>query len=129
VRTLIRDEEDVVLEQFLPAAEAAGNAPSLQPNEFMMASLPPGNIIEVEVEGEAVAVYNVEGQFYAIHNRCTHVGGPLSQGHLDGYNAICPWHDSCFDVRSGEATCGPAKKPVRTYRVQIDNGVGRVAVS
>jgi nitrite reductase (NADH) small subunit len=126
VRTLVRDEEEVSLNELLPPAGLAPDAPALAGNEFLVSQLNPGEIIQVEVEGEPVAVYNVVGEFFATQNHCTHVGGPLSEGRLDRFNVICPWHDSCFDVRSGEATCGPAKKLVQTYRVIVEGGVGRV---
>jgi nitrite reductase/ring-hydroxylating ferredoxin subunit len=80
----------------------------------------------VEVDGEVVAVYNVDGDYFATQNSCTHARGPLSKGRLDGYNVICPWHDSCFDVRNGEVTCKPARKPVKTYQVQLEGEIGRV---
>jgi nitrite reductase/ring-hydroxylating ferredoxin subunit len=91
-----------------------------------VAQFRPGQAKQVWVQGEPVAVYNVDGVCYATHHRCTHAGGPLSQGRLDGYNIICPWHESCFDVRNGVATCGPAKEPVRTYRVQVKGEKGIV---
>jgi nitrite reductase/ring-hydroxylating ferredoxin subunit len=96
------------------------------PNEFRTKDLPPGQIALVEVEGEPVAVYNVEGTYYATHNECTHAGGPLDEGELKGNQVICPWHDSCFDVTSGAVTCGPADEPVRTYQVVIEGEIGRV---
>ena len=80
----------------------------------------------MSIEGEPVTVYNVDGTFYATHNVCTHAGAPLNEGELEGNQVICPWHGSCFDVTSGAATCGPATKPVKTYRVVIDGEIGRV---
>lgn len=126
VRTLVRDEAQVSLNDARPAAGPLADAPALATNEFLADKLRPGGILQVEVEGEPVAVCNVAGQYFAAHNRCTHAGGPLSQGRLDGHNLICPWHDSCFDARTGEVTCGPAKKPVRVYQVVVADGVGRV---
>lgn len=127
VGTLVRDEGELSLEGLLPSVEPVPANASLATNEFLASDLSSGEITQVEVEGEAVAVYNVGGQFFATHNRCTHSGGPLSQGRLDEHNIICPWHDSCFDVRTGEATCGPARRSVRTYRVIIDDEIGRVS--
>lgn len=126
VQTLVRDEGELSLEGLLPAAVAVSETASLAANEFWVKKLSPGDITQVEVEGETVAVYNLGGQYFATHNRCTHAGGPLSQGRLDEHNIICPWHDSCFDVRTGEATCGPARQSVRTYSVQIDGEIGKV---
>ncbi len=100
--------------------------PILQLNEFSTTALKPGRIGLVEVDGELVAVYNVDGQFYATQNACTHAEGPMDEGELNGKIAVCPWHGSCFDVTSGAATCGPAKEPLRTYCVEVDGTVGRV---
>jgi 3-phenylpropionate/trans-cinnamate dioxygenase ferredoxin component len=99
---------------------------TLASNEFRLADLPPGQIGLVTVGGEPVAVYNVAGAYYATHNECTHVGGPLNEGELEGNQVICPWHSSCFDVTDGKVTCGPATEPVRAYRVVADGEIGRV---
>lgn len=98
----------------------------LQPNEFLVSEIRPGQIGLVEVDFEDVAVYNVDGRFYATHNACTHAEGPLHMGDLRGNQVVCPWHDSCFDVTNGEVTCGPATEPLRTYRVIIEGDLGRV---
>jgi nitrite reductase/ring-hydroxylating ferredoxin subunit len=74
----------------------------------------------VEVAGEKISVANVEGKYYAIGNVCTHVGGPLAEGTLEGYEVECPWHGSKFDVRSGEPTRPPAKRPEPTYEVKVE---------
>ena len=95
-------------------------------NEFLISSVEPGSNITVEVDGEAVAVFNVDGEFYAIQEECTHAGGPLSEGKLDGQMVICPWHGSCFDVTSGAVLCGPATEAVRSFPVKVIGGIGRV---
>ena len=74
----------------------------------------------VEVAGEKICVANVEGKYYAIGNVCTHVGGPLAEGTLEGYEVECPWHGSKFDVRSGEPTRPPARRPEPTYEVKVE---------
>lgn len=116
--------------QAQPAAAASGSGPvngtGLKENEFHTAELQPGQIKLVHVGGEPVAVYNVAGSFYATSDECTHVGGPLSEGKLKGATVVCPWHGSCFDVTSGEATCPPAREPVKTYRVKVEGEIGRV---
>ncbi len=71
-------------------------------------------------------MYNVDGKYYATQDECTHKGGPLSEGDLEGKQIVCPWHASCFDVTNGEVTCGPAKTPLRTYRVRADGDILRV---
>jgi nitrite reductase/ring-hydroxylating ferredoxin subunit len=72
-----------------------------------------------EVNGREVAVFNLEGSFYAIDNNCTHVGGPLSEGEMDGCEVTCPWHGAVFDVTTGQALGPPAAEPVTRYNVRV----------
>jgi len=109
-----------------PVSTAAPEKPSLKGNEFWVADLPPGQIGLVVVGGEEVAVYNIAGKFYATHNYCTHADGPLNEGYMEGYGVVCPWHDSCFDVRDGSVLRGPATEPVKAYTVIVEDGIGRV---
>jgi ferredoxin-NADP reductase/nitrite reductase/ring-hydroxylating ferredoxin subunit len=75
---------------------------------------------EVEVNGEKICIVNVEGKYYAIGNICTHEGGPLADGTLEGYEVECPWHNSKFDVRTGEVTSPPASEPEPAYEIKVD---------
>ena len=80
---------------------------------------PPGTISVHDVGGVRIALCNVNGRFYAIDDVCTHDGGPLDQGELDGEQVECPRHGAKFDVTTGRATVLPAVRPVKTYRVEI----------
>jgi ferredoxin-NADP reductase/nitrite reductase/ring-hydroxylating ferredoxin subunit len=80
----------------------------------------PSQMKEVEVNGENICVVNVEGKYYAIGSICTHEGGPLADGTLEGYEVECPWHNSKFDVRTGEVTSPPASEPEPAYEVKVD---------
>jgi nitrite reductase/ring-hydroxylating ferredoxin subunit len=62
-----------------------------------------GTIGELQVEGKALAVAHVGGEFYAVNNTCVHRGGPLGQGALDGKLVTCPWHGWQFDVTNGHS--------------------------
>ena len=73
----------------------------------------------VEVSGKKIAIFNVDGKYYAIDDTCTHKGGPLSEGGLDGKEVTCPWHGAVFDVTNGEVLGPPAPKPVSRYDVRI----------
>src|ERR1051326_6801526 len=75
---------------------------------------------EVEVEGENICVVNIEGKYHAIGSICTHEGGPLADGKLEGYEVECPWHGSKFDVRTGEVTSPPASEPEPAYEVKLE---------
>ncbi len=74
----------------------------------------------IEVEGREIALFNCEGIYYAIDNQCTHVGGPLCEGELEGHKIICPWHGAEFDVRTGDVLGPPAEESVKSYRVEVD---------
>ena len=81
----------------------------------------PSNMKGIDLAGEKVCIVNVEGNYYAIGNVCTHVGGPLDEGTLDGYEVECPWHGSKFDVRTGEPSRPPAQRAVATYEVKVED--------
>ena len=80
----------------------------------------PSQMKEVQVDGNDICIVNVEGKYFAINNVCTHEGGPLADGTLDGYEVECPWHGSKFDVRTGEVKNPPAIEPEPAYEVKID---------
>jgi len=82
--------------------------------------IPVGGKKLVEIDGVAVAVFNVNGVFYAIEDVCTHDGGNLVEGDLLGNEIECPRHGARFDVRSGAATKMPAFEPVPTYTVKVE---------
>jgi 3-phenylpropionate/trans-cinnamate dioxygenase ferredoxin subunit len=88
--------------------------------------LPPGSRKVVDVDGTAVAVFNLNGEFFAIEDVCTHDGGELASGELDGEEIVCPRHGARFSVRTGEVTAPPAYEPVYVFPVQVEGGVIRV---
>jgi 3-phenylpropionate/trans-cinnamate dioxygenase ferredoxin component len=81
--------------------------------------VPPGGKKLLDLDGRAIALFNVEGQFYAIDDVCTHDGGPLAEGELEGAEIRCPRHGARFDVRTGKALCFPAFEPVETLAVEV----------
>lgn len=132
IPVLIRDHVDISMAELFAKAVAAPVAVEpaaprqLAANEFRVADLRPGHAVQLYVDDAAVAVYNVDGTFYATQDECTHADGPLSEGDLEGATIVCPWHASCFDVTTGAVLKGPARQPLQTYRVVIDGDVGRV---
>jgi nitrite reductase/ring-hydroxylating ferredoxin subunit len=84
--------------------------------------IPEGKMRKVIVGNQQVLVVNVKGRYYAIGNVCTHVGGPLDQGILEGHEVQCPWHHSHFDVTSGQVKRGPATRPEPVYDVKVESG-------
>ena len=82
--------------------------------------LPEGEMTLVEVGGERILLSNVDGDFYAIGEVCTHAEGPLSEGYIEGEEVECPWHSSRFNLKTGENTDPPADEPVIRYVVRVD---------
>ena len=78
-----------------------------------------GKMIEVG-DNKKIALFNVEGSFYAIDDTCTHRGGPLSEGVLEGKQVTCPWHGATYDVTTGEVLGPPAPQGVARYNVRVE---------
>ncbi len=85
-----------------------------------IADVQPGSAHCVEVDGRKIALFNVDGHVYAIDDTCTHRGGPLSEGDVEGHVVTCPWHGAQFDLESGNVLRPPAPRPVAGYRVVVD---------
>ena len=82
----------------------------------------PGHVQVIEVDGQPIALCNVDGSVYAIDDVCTHDDGPLDQGELDGAQIECPRHGGRFDVRTGKATRLPAVMAVHRFTVEVRDG-------
>jgi nitrite reductase/ring-hydroxylating ferredoxin subunit/uncharacterized membrane protein len=80
----------------------------------------------VHAGGERVVVGRTEDGYAAFQDRCTHRGGPLSDGALICGTVQCPWHGSQFDVHSGEVKCGPAEQPIATYPIEDAHEISRI---
>jgi nitrite reductase/ring-hydroxylating ferredoxin subunit len=106
------------------AAPGAAVPPGASPQDegFRVADVPPGSALLVG----AVAVFNVGGRLCATQAHCTHRGGPLNEGVLDGSTVTCPWHGARFDVCTGALVRGPAREPLKTYRVDVGGDTGLV---
>ncbi len=88
--------------------------------------LAPGASRVVDVDGVTVAVFNIGGEYFAIEDVCTHDGGELASGVLEGDQIICPRHGARFCVRTGEALSAPAYEPTAKFPVRIEMGVLQV---
>lgn len=86
----------------------------------------PGTSRSVEVDGVAIAVFNVDGRYYAIEDLCSHESSTLSNGTLSGLEIICPRHEARFSLVTGEALSPPAYEPVPVFPVRVE--AGRVQV-
>jgi 3-phenylpropionate/trans-cinnamate dioxygenase ferredoxin subunit len=85
--------------------------------------LPEGESIRVETTPPVAVFHTDDGELYAIDDTCTHQDASLSEGWLEGCLVECPLHAAAFDLRTGQPTCLPARRPVRTHRVTVDDGV------
>ena len=83
------------------------------------ADLAPGQGKMVEVTGKKIALFNLEGSFYAIDDTCTHRGGPLSEGEIEGEQVTYPWRGAIYSIKSGEVLGPPAPKGVARYNVRV----------
>ena len=90
-------------------------------------SLPPGQGRTVEVKGRRFAVYNLEGQFYAIDDTCPHRGGPLGAGILENGRVFCPLHGWSFDLKTGACRSNP-EMPVNSYPMRVENGEVKILI-
>jgi 3-phenylpropionate/trans-cinnamate dioxygenase ferredoxin subunit len=84
------------------------------------ADIPPGEREVFDVEGYYIAVFNVDGAYYAIEDVCTHDDGPLADGELDGYEIECPRHGARFDIRTGKVLAMPAVTDVPWFPVRVE---------
>lgn len=82
----------------------------------------PGDTRIVDVDGVQIAVFNLNGQYYAIEDVCTHDGGILTGGEIEGDQIICPRHGARFCIKTGAALTAPAYEPTATFPVRIANG-------
>ncbi|MDA1016714.1 MAG: non-heme iron oxygenase ferredoxin subunit [Planctomycetota bacterium] len=82
--------------------------------------LQPGEGKTVDVEGVSLALFNVDGTYFAIANTCTHVGGSLGEGALIGKEVTCPLHGAQFDATSGKVLGGPARNDVKSFPVSLE---------
>lgn len=87
--------------------------------------IPPGTAKMVKVEGKPIAIFNLDGKFYATDDTCPHEGGPLSSGFIEGENVTCPWHGATFHVVSGKTLEPPAGERMGP---PVDRGIVRYAV-
>jgi NAD(P)H-dependent nitrite reductase small subunit len=90
--------------------------------------LAPGAGKQVQVNGKEIALFNLDGSFYAIDNTCTHRGGPLAEGFVEGEEVTCPWHGAQFNIKTGAVVGPPASQNVAKYNVRVQGNDVEVEV-
>jgi 3-phenylpropionate/trans-cinnamate dioxygenase ferredoxin subunit len=88
--------------------------------------IPPGCALAAEVEGVFLAVVNVDGEFFVVEDLCTHDGGDLATGDVEGDEIVCPRHGARFCVRTGEVKAPPAYEAIRAFPARVEGGVVQV---
>jgi nitrite reductase/ring-hydroxylating ferredoxin subunit len=102
----------------------------------------PGGRKLVEVKGRKIVIFNLNGEFFAVSDRCPHQGGPLSQGLITGFVSSsepgqycysrqgevirCPWHSWEYDIRTGKSWCDPRRVQVRRFSVDVEPGASLI---
>jgi nitrite reductase/ring-hydroxylating ferredoxin subunit len=82
-----------------------------------------GTALKVETAGLAVAVFNLDGEFYVTDDNCTHGPGSLSEGYIDGDVIECNFHNGQFNIKTGEVVSPPCMVPVKTYPAMVEGGM------
>lgn len=77
---------------------------------------------KVTIEGEEIALYNIDGEFFATHNICTHAFASMADGFQEGGEIECPLHEGRFDIKTGKALCAPVSEDLKVYEVKVENG-------
>lgn len=93
-----------------------------------LADLPVGERLFVEIDDKQIVVFNIGGNIYAIGDVCSHDGGPLGDGEIEGMDVICPRHGARFDIQTGQAILLPAVEDISAYPVRIIDGMIEIGV-
>jgi nitrite reductase/ring-hydroxylating ferredoxin subunit len=80
----------------------------------------PGQAKRVDIAGRSLAIFRLDGRYYAIDDACNHRGGPLSEGEVEGDAVVCPWHGAKFRITTGELLGPPGRGPVRSYPTRVN---------
>ncbi len=94
-----------------------------------MTELLPGGIVRLDVEPPIAVVRTADGAMYAIDDTCSHQVASLADGWVEDCTVTCPLHEASFDLRTGEPSCGPARRPIRTHDLVIEGDLVHVVVS
>ncbi len=102
----IKLEEEVVMDKYVAIAK--------------LKDIKEGEPHCAEVEGKSLAIFKVAGQYFVTTGVCTHAGGPICQGELNGSVVTCPWHGSKYEVATGKVVHGPSQDPIKTYKTRVN---------
>ena len=103
------------------------------PSDFIpiakLDDLPPGTCTSIETEEQGIALFNLDGQIYALDNTCPHAGGPLGEGIIEGEHITCPWHGWKFHIPTGVCQKNPTPSlNVVSYDVQVVDDIIQISL-
>jgi nitrite reductase/ring-hydroxylating ferredoxin subunit len=81
-----------------------------------------GELKVFDVNGESIILINLNGQFYAYKNQCSHMELELTDAEIEGEILTCPWHGAQFDIKTGEVVRLPASEPLEKYEIKVEGG-------
>jgi nitrite reductase/ring-hydroxylating ferredoxin subunit len=88
-----------------------------------------GKVIRTDIEGKSIVLVMINGNLFAMDSVCSHEGGPLEDGLLEGYNLICPWHQGIFDIRNAKASPETSwVSDLNSYSVIVDEKSGEISI-
>ena len=90
--------------------------------------LAPGERKLIELDGQRIALFNVDGEYYCIADLCSHDDGPVAQGECDGYEIECPRHGARFDLRDGKVLSFPAIRDIPSYPVSVKGDAVQIEI-
>jgi len=82
--------------------------------------IPEGKAKQYKLKNQVIALFHVNGNYFAVDDTCPHRGAPLWEGEVEGTEVTCPWHGASFDLASGAHLCPPARSGIKTYPVKIN---------
>ena len=88
-----------------------------------------GDVLGVEVERLKIAIYYVNGEYFATSDLCTHQAGRLSEGYFDGKSIECPVHQGCFDICTGKALGSPVVRDIKVYKTRVMDGKVQIQIT
>jgi len=84
-----------------------------------LSEIGPGSSKAIKIGDKSIAIFNIDGKFYAVDETCPHQGGPLAEGAVEELTVRCPWHGAIFSLETGEGIAGPCGNGVRHYDTKV----------
>jgi len=93
-----------------------------------ISEFPDGERLFLQINGQPIVIFSLNGEYFATSDECSHDGGPVGDGQIEGFEIICPRHGARFDIRTGKVTRLPAVEPISSYPVRVVDGQLEVGI-